>query len=123
VYRYLAEQYGVKTVYAADAHAHVQRLALLVKMATVLEEHATKEQRYIVRFVWAKGLNARYIHKEMFPVYGGKCLPRKAVHNWIEKFSQGRSKVADDARPGAEMAETTVNGNFYTAGFDTLIKR
>jgi hypothetical protein len=21
-------------------------------------------------------------------------------HNWVEKFSQGRSKVADDARPG-----------------------
>jgi hypothetical protein len=44
----------------------------------------------------------------MFPVYGGKCLSRKAVHNWVEKFSQGRSKVADDARPGAEVAETTV---------------
>jgi hypothetical protein len=30
------------------------------------------------------------------------------VHNWVEKFSQGRSKVADDARPGAEVVETTV---------------
>jgi hypothetical protein len=43
----------------------------------------------------------------MFPVFGEKCLSRKAVHNWVEKFSQGRSKVADDARPGAEVAETT----------------
>jgi hypothetical protein len=42
----------------------------------------------------------------MFSVYGGKCLSRKAVHKWIEKFSQGRSKVADDARPGEEVAET-----------------
>jgi hypothetical protein len=25
---------------------------------------------------------------EMIPVYGGKCLSRKAVHSWIEKFSQ-----------------------------------
>jgi hypothetical protein len=24
----------------------------------------------------------------------------KVIHNWIEKFSQGCSKVADDARPG-----------------------
>jgi hypothetical protein len=32
----------------------------------------------------------------MFPVYGGRCLSRKAVHNWVEKFSQGRLKVADD---------------------------
>jgi hypothetical protein len=35
-------------------------------------------------------------------------LSRKAVHNWVEKFSQGGSKVADDARPGAEVAEPTV---------------
>jgi hypothetical protein len=44
----------------------------------------------------------------MFPVSGGKCLQRKAGYNWVEKFSQGRSKVADDAGPGAEVAETTV---------------
>jgi hypothetical protein len=35
-------------------------------------------------------------------------LSRKAVHNWVDKFSQGRLKVADDARPGEEMAETAV---------------
>jgi hypothetical protein len=51
-----------------------------------------------MHFLWAKGLSAKYIRKEMFAVYGGKCLSRKAVHNWVEKFSQGRSKVADDAR-------------------------
>jgi hypothetical protein len=59
-------------------------------------------------FLWAKILNAKDIHKEIFPVYGGKCLSHKAVHNWAEKFSKGRKKVADDARPGAEVAETTV---------------
>jgi hypothetical protein len=59
-------------------------------------------------FLWAKGLNAKDIHKEMFPVYGGKCFLCKAVHNWVEKFSQGRSKVADDVRKCAEVAETTV---------------
>jgi hypothetical protein len=32
----------------------------------------------------------------------------KRVHNWVEKQSQGRSKVADDARLGAEVAEATV---------------
>jgi hypothetical protein len=36
----------------------------------------------------------------MFPVYGGKRLSHKAVHNWVEKFSQGCLKVTDDARPG-----------------------
>jgi hypothetical protein len=43
----------------------------------------------------------------MFPVYDGKCLSRKAVHIWVEEFSQGRSKVADDSWPDAEVADTT----------------
>jgi hypothetical protein len=30
----------------------------------------------------------RDIHKEMFPVYGGKGLSRKAVHNWVEKHGR-----------------------------------
>jgi hypothetical protein len=46
--------------------------------------------------LFAKGLNAKDIHKEIFPVYGGKCLSRKEVRNWFKKFSQGRSKVTDD---------------------------
>jgi hypothetical protein len=52
----------------------------------------------------------------MFPVYGGKCLLRKAVQNWVKEFSQGRSKVTDDAQPGAEVAETTVK-RFLCCGF------
>jgi hypothetical protein len=38
-------------------------------------------------FLWKKGLNAKDIHKDMFPVYGGKCLLRKAVHNWVTNVS------------------------------------
>jgi hypothetical protein len=45
----------------------------------------------------------------MLPVYGGKCLPRKAVQNWAGKFCQGHWKVTDDALRGAEVAEITVN--------------
>jgi hypothetical protein len=51
-------------------------------MAAVLEECTTKEQRYVVRLLCAKGLNSKDIHKEMFPVYDGKCLSRKAVNKW-----------------------------------------
>jgi transposase len=69
-------------------------------MAIVLGEYTNEKQHSVVRYLWAKGLNAKDIHKEMLPLYGGKCLSRKVVHNWVEKFSQGRSKVADDTRPG-----------------------
>jgi hypothetical protein len=40
-----------------------------------------------VRFQWAEGRNAEDIHKEIFPAYGGKCLSRKAVHNWVANVS------------------------------------
>jgi hypothetical protein len=46
-----------------------------------------EEQRPFVRFVCTNGLNAKDIHKEMFPVYVGKCLSRKAVHSWVKNVS------------------------------------
>jgi hypothetical protein len=77
-------------------------------MATVLKECIAEEQRSLVRFNGAKGLNAKDILKEMFPIYGEKCLSRKAVLSWVKKFSQGCSKVSDDYSPVAEVTETTV---------------
>jgi hypothetical protein len=53
-------------------------------MTAVLEDCSIEEQR---SGVWEKGLNAKDIHKEMFSVYGGKCLSRKAVHNWVANLS------------------------------------
>jgi hypothetical protein len=39
-----------------------------------------------------KDLDVKDIHKEMFSVYAGKCLSRKAVHSRVEK----RGKHFDD---------------------------
>jgi hypothetical protein len=38
-------------------------------------------------FLWAKEPNAKDFHKEMYPVYGGKCLSLKTVQNWVAKVS------------------------------------
>jgi hypothetical protein len=43
----------------------------------------------------------------MFPVYGGKFSSHKTIHNCVEKFSQGLSKVVDDARPGRPVETVT----------------
>jgi hypothetical protein len=57
-------------------------------MATMLEEYNTKEQNSVLRFfLWTKGLNGKDIHKEIFPVYAGKTLSRKAVHNLVANVS------------------------------------
>jgi hypothetical protein len=72
--------------------------------------------------LWAEGLNANDIHKEMFPTYAGKCLSRKAVHNWVEKFSQGLSKVAADETEVRKWLRQQLK-DLYAAGFDALVKR
>jgi hypothetical protein len=69
-------------VYVADEHAHGQRLISVVKMVTLLEECNTEKQHFLVQFLWAEQLSAKDIHKEMFSVYGGKCLSRKVFHKW-----------------------------------------
>jgi hypothetical protein len=57
--------------------------------------------------MWVEGLHAKDILKKIFPVYDEKLLSRKAVHNWVEKFSQGRSKVAHEAQPGCPIEIAT----------------
>jgi hypothetical protein len=80
-------------VSVADAHTYVQRLVLVVKMATLLEEYTTEMEHPVVCSLWTKKLNAKDIHKEMFPVYGGKCLSRKAVHSWVANVSRMTKKL------------------------------
>jgi hypothetical protein len=67
-------------------------------MATVLEECTIEEQRSVMRFLWAKGLNAKDIHKEMFSVYGGKCLSRK-------RFTTGPRNSLKDVRKSQMMSD------------------
>jgi head-tail adaptor len=58
----------------------------------------------------------------MFPVYGGKCLSRKAAHNWAEE----RSKCsADDEEVEMQVRKwlRQQSKDFYAAGFDALIKQ
>jgi hypothetical protein len=88
----------------------------------MLEESTTEEQRYVVLFWWAKGLNAKDIHKEMFPVYSGKRLSVKGVHNWVEISSQGRLKAADCETEVRKWLRQQ-SKDLYAAGFDALVKR
>jgi hypothetical protein len=50
-------------------------------------------------YVLPKSRVLLYFFFLFFTAYGGNVLSCKAVHNWAEKFSQGRSNVADDAHP------------------------
>jgi hypothetical protein len=70
-------------------------------MAAILEGCITEEQRPVVHFLSAKGLNVKDIHKEMFPVYDGKCLSREAVYIWGKergKYSADDEEVETKVR-------------------------
>ena len=36
------------------------------------------------------------MHKEMLPMYVEHYLSRQAVHNWVQKFSEGRTSIEDE---------------------------
>jgi len=48
-------------------------------MAAPLNTRTTIDQRGAVRFLWAKVMAAKDIHKEMLPMYGEHCLSRQAI--------------------------------------------
>jgi hypothetical protein len=50
--------------------------------------------------------------KKIFPVYGGKCLSRKAVHNWVADVSLMTKKL----NRRRKVAETTAK-RFLRCGF------
>jgi hypothetical protein len=107
------------TVQVADAHAHVQRLVSVGKMSAVLEEYTNEEQHSVVRFLWAKGRNAKDLHKEMCYVYGGKCSSDKAAHKLGDK------RFADDEEFEAEARKWLgqQSKDFCAAGFDALVTK
>jgi hypothetical protein len=84
-------------------------------MATMLAVYTTEKQRSVVHFSWAQGLNAKDIHKEMFPVYGGKCLSRKAVHNWVENLKDIRKSQMMPEQVRKWLRQQSKD--FYAVGF------
>jgi len=52
-------------------------------------------------------MEAKDIYKEMLPMYGGHCLSRQAVHNWVQKFLEGRTSIEDEHRAGQPVEIAT----------------
>jgi hypothetical protein len=77
-----------------------------------------KEQRSLVHYLWAKGLDAKDIHKEIFPVYDGKFVSRKAVQPWWQSFADDKEVETEVRKWLRQQSE-----DFHTVGFDALVKR
>ena len=100
-------------------------------MAAPLNTCTTIEQRGVVWFLWAKGMAAKDIHKEMLPMYGEHCLSHQAVHNWVQKFSEGRTSIEEGHRVGRHCSRGSdsdhknftpqVSGDLWNVGTSVYI--
>jgi hypothetical protein len=100
---------------------HVRRLGSVVEMATVLEE-CIAEAALRCAFLWARGLYANNIHKEIFPAYCWNCLLRKVAHSWVQtrdKYFADEEEFETEVRKWLRQQSKDV----YAAGFDELVKR
>jgi hypothetical protein len=88
------------TVYIIDAHAHVQRLVSVVKMATVLEGCTIEELRSFMNFfLWARDSMPRILIKKCFLFTVGSVCH-------VKRFTAGsRNSLKNEGV--AEVAETT----------------
>jgi hypothetical protein len=92
-------------------------------MATVFGDCTTEEQRTVVLFLWIKGLSAKDIDKEIFPVYGSKCLSRKAVHSWVEKRGKlfADVEVETEVRKWPRQQSKDYEDDFLSGGYSEMI--
>jgi len=67
-------------------------------------------------------MEAKDIHKEMLPIYGEHCLSLQAVHNWVQKFSEGRTSIEDEHRAVRAWFRQQTK-EFFAAGFQGRVKR
>jgi hypothetical protein len=82
MYHYVAAQSSFITVQVRDTHAGFSSQNG-DRLCGVYYGRASTCCAFSI--LWAKRLSAKDIHKDMFPVYGVKCLLRKGFENWVAK--------------------------------------
>jgi transposase len=63
-------------------------------------ETGKEEQRSVVRFLTAEGVERREIHRRMSVVYGEHSVSHLHVLAWHKRFREGRVSLQDNACPG-----------------------
>jgi len=69
-------------------------------MDTPLQDCTIKEQRGVVRFVWAEGVKPVEIQRRMLAQYGQSTMSQRKVYEWVER-------VTDEGRSGRPSTSRT----------------
>ena len=56
----------------------------------------TLEERYVIKFCFKLGKNARETHGMLQTAFGASCMNRASVLEWHKIFKEGRESVRDD---------------------------
>jgi transposase len=76
-------------------------------MVAPLSDCTIKEQRTVVRFLWAEGVKYAAVHRRMLTQYGAHTMHQRKIYEWIERFKDGRTSVTDESRPGHPSTSQT----------------
>ncbi|UYV74187.1 hypothetical protein LAZ67_11002345 [Cordylochernes scorpioides] len=76
-------------------------------MEAPLKDCTTLEQRAVIRFFNAEGIQTSQIFQRMKNIYGESCLSQKKNYKWVNKFKNGRLTCTDIERPGRPSVTAT----------------
>ncbi|KAJ4446487.1 hypothetical protein ANN_13183 [Periplaneta americana] len=87
---------------------------VLLQMNDVIDNPADCEVRSVIRFLNARHLKPAEIYRQLKEVYGDTVMNERNVKKWCEMFSNGRTNVHVETRPGrpsliTEDLKTKVN--------------
>ena len=71
-------------------------------MDAPLQDYTIKEQRGVVRFLWAEGVKPVEIHRRILAQYGQTTMSQLKVYEWVESFKSCRTSVTDEGRSGRQ---------------------
>jgi transposase len=72
-----------------------------------------------VRFLRAEVVKSVEIHRRMLAQYGARTIHQRKIYECIERFTEGRTNVTDESRPGRPSTSRT---DQHIQGVDTLIR-
>ena len=76
-------------------------------MNAPLAQCTREEQRAVVQFLWSEGSSGAETHKRLLAQYGDNALSKRTVHEWIEKFKNGRTSVKHAEGAGRPLTSTS----------------
>jgi transposase len=62
-----------------------------------------EEQRFVMKFLWLKGWDAKRIHEKLMSTLGDDSYGLSQIKIWLQKFRNGDLSCKDSPRPGQPL--------------------